>query len=158
MDRSKFYHVLSTFSGLGNRIQNRYKVWPLQRLPERVASWFFTHRNAASALFPMHIVSYRNSQYCVTKWQKTFGSQKTPNPNTPSKKCMFYYVLSTFLGQGNNIKNHYRDSPLQRLPERVASWFFTHMKEESVLFPIHVVSSRNSQYCTAKWNIGREPC
>ena len=70
---------------------------------------------------------------------------------------MFYYVLSTFWGQENNIKNHYKDSPLQRLPERVASWFFTHMTEENVLFPMHVVSSRNSQYCTAKWNIEREP-
>ena len=83
-----------------------------QRLPEQVKSWFFTHREAASALFPLHVVSSCNSQYCVTKSQKTFMPPKTPDWKTIFWKCVFHDVLSTFFGPENCFKNSHKDLPV----------------------------------------------
>ncbi len=73
--------------------------WSPQSHPERVKSWFFMHRTAAFALFPMHMVSLSNSQYCVTKLQNTFLTRKHPLWNRLAKIRFFHYVLSTFRGR-----------------------------------------------------------
>ena len=62
-----------------------------------------------------------------------------------------------FFGPENSLKISHKDLLPQSLPERVASWFLTHLKAETVGFPVHIVSFRNSQYCVAKWDIESEP-
>ena len=64
-------------------------------------------------------------------------------------------LLRIFL-ESKSFQGKFKDLPVHMLPERVASWFFMHLKGGAVGFPVHMVSSRSSQYCWAKWENGSE--